>query len=82
MVTFGRITLIIGLIVTAVSLIVGFALMFMDYDGLAIYFLMAIPFGFVILFTGVSTVVMFSPREIELQNGSSADVSEASKFKL
>ncbi len=69
--------LIMGLIITAVSLVAGFGFMFMDYDELAIFFLMAIPLGFVILFTGLSTVVMFSSRESDLENN-----REASKFKL
>ena len=59
----GRILLIAGLIIVTVSLILGFGFMFNDQDRLAKFFLMAIPLGFVILFAGVSTVVMFSPRE-------------------
>ena len=65
MALFGRILLIVGLVISSVSLVLGFGFMFNDYDELAKFFLMAIPFGFVMLFTGVSTVVMFSPREIE-----------------
>ncbi len=59
----GRVLLYLGLIITAVSLVLGFGFMFNDQDQLAKFFLMAIPFGFVILFTGVSTIVMFSPRD-------------------
>ena len=61
----GRVILYIGLFITIVSFILGFGLMFNDYDKLAQYFLMAVPFGFVFLFVGVSTIVMFSPRESE-----------------
>ncbi len=59
----GRILVYIGLIITAVSLVLGFGFMFNDQDKLAQFFLMAIPFGFVILFAGVSTVVMFASDE-------------------
>ncbi len=59
----GRIILYIGLVITVVSLVLGFGFMFNDQDKLAKFFLMAIPFGFVILFVGVSTVVLFAPRE-------------------
>ena len=59
----GRILLVVGLIITVVSLVLGFGFMFNDQDKLAQFFLMAIPFGFVILFTGVSTVVMFPSDE-------------------
>jgi len=57
-----------GLLITIVGLALGFGLMFQgDNDELAKFFLMSVPFGFVILFTGFATVIMFSPRESELK---------------
>jgi ABC-type Na+ efflux pump permease subunit len=65
---FGKIVAYIGLLITVVGLALGFGLMFQgDNDELAKFFLMSIPFGFVILFTGFATVIMFSPRESELK---------------
>lgn len=63
MVLFGRILTYFGLIATAISFIGGFWLMFNDHDEQAQIFFMAVPFGFVILFAGVSTLVLFSERE-------------------
>ena len=64
----GKIVAYIGLFITVVGLALGFGLMFQgDNDELAKFFLMSIPFGFVILFTGFATVIMFSPRESELK---------------
>ena len=65
---FGKIVAYIGLFIAVSGLALGFGLMFQgDNDELAKIFLMSIPFGFVILFTGFSTVIMFSPRESELK---------------
>ena len=59
----GRITLIVGLVITVVSLVLGFGLMFKgSYDEWAKFFFMAVPLGFVITFAGLSTVVLFAPR--------------------
>ena len=64
----GKIVSYIGLTITVVGLVFGFGLMFQGgNDDLAKTFLMSIPFGFVILFTGFSTVIMFSARESELE---------------
>jgi ABC-type antimicrobial peptide transport system permease subunit len=59
----GRYSLIAGLVITVVGLIFGFYFMFTDSDELAEMFLMAVPLGFLITFAGLSTVVMFSPRD-------------------
>jgi ABC-type Na+ efflux pump permease subunit len=65
---FGKIVAYNGLLITVVGLALGFGLMFQgDNDELAKLFLMSIPFGFVILFAGFTTVIMFSPRESELK---------------
>jgi hypothetical protein len=64
----GKIVSYIGLTITVIGLIFGFGIMFQGgNDDLAKTFLMSVPFGFVILFTGFSTVIMFSPREDELK---------------
>ena len=57
----GRYSMIAGLIITVVGLVLGFGFMFADSDELAKMFLMAVPLGFLILFAGLSTVVLFSP---------------------
>ena len=59
----GQILFIIGLILAVVGLIVGFTFMFQGNDKWAMRFLMAVPTGFVFLFTGLATSVMFSPRD-------------------
>ena len=67
----GKIMLYVGLFISVVGLVFGFGIMFQDSnDELAKLFLMSIPFGFVIFFTGMSTVIMFTPRESELQDSS------------
>ena len=58
----GQIVFIIGLILAVVGLILGFGFMFQGNDKWAMRFLMAVPTGFVFLFTGLATSVMFSPR--------------------
>ena len=61
---FGQILFIVGLIITIVGLIFGFWLMFQgDNDEWALRFLIAVPIGFMFLFTGLATSVMFSPRD-------------------
>jgi cytochrome c oxidase subunit IV len=58
----GRYSLILGLVLTIAGLVLGFGFMFADQDELAKMFLMVVPLGFLILFAGLSTVVLFSPR--------------------
>ena len=61
---FGRYSLIVGLIITVVGLIFGFGFMFADsHEELAKMFLMAVPLGFLLGFAGLSTIVLFSPRD-------------------
>jgi hypothetical protein len=59
----GRYSFIAGLVITVVGLVFGFGFMFADKDELAKMFLMAVPLGFLILFAGLSTIVLFSPRD-------------------
>ena len=59
----GQIVFIIGLILAIVGLMFGFWLMFQGNDEWAIKLLFAVPVGFIFLFTGLATSVMFSPRD-------------------
>jgi len=59
----GQIVFIIGLILAIIGLIFGFWFMFQGNDELAKTFLFLVPTGFIFLFTGLSTSVMFSPRD-------------------
>ena len=58
----GKSIFIIGLVLTVTGLIFGFGFLILDNDKWALRFLMAVPTGFVFLFTGLATSVMFSPR--------------------
>jgi hypothetical protein len=58
----GKSIFIIGLVLTVTGLILGFGFLILDNDKWALRFLMAVPTGFVFLFTGLATSVMFSPR--------------------
>ncbi len=59
----GRYSFIAGLVITVIGLVFGFGFMFADSDELAKMFLMAVPLGFLLLFAGLSTIVLFSPRD-------------------
>jgi uncharacterized membrane protein len=59
----GQIVFIIGLILTVVGLLFGFWFMFQGNDEWATKLLFAVPVGFMFLFTGLATSVMFSPRD-------------------
>ena len=60
---FGQILFFIGLFLAVVGLIFGFGLMFQGGNDIwATRFLMAVPAGFMLMFTGLSTSVMLSPR--------------------
>ncbi len=63
MVFLGRLVFFVGLIVTVVSLVLGFGLLFAGIANWAQFFLMAIPLGFLLLFAGLSTHVLIEPRE-------------------
>ena len=62
MARFGQYTLIVGLILTIISLILGFWFMFDHQDDWAKLFFMVAPVGFLLTFAGLSTVVLYSPR--------------------
>lgn len=61
----GRILMWVGAVITAVGLVVGFSTMFAGNNALAKYFLMFIPVGFLLVFTGLVTVVLSGPERQE-----------------
>ena len=59
---FGQILFFIGLILSIVGLVFGFGLMFQGgNDVWATRLLVSVAIGFMIMFTGLATSVMFSP---------------------
>jgi len=54
----GKFAVWLGVFLTALGLLVGFPLMFMDRDDLAMAFLSAVPFGFLFLFSGVVATLL------------------------
>ncbi len=54
----GRIAVWFGLFLTALGLLVGFPLMFLDHDDLAKVFLAAVPFGFLFMFSGLVATLL------------------------
>lgn len=54
----GKFAVWLGVGLTALGLFVGFPLMFLDYDDLAMRFLTAVPFGFLFLFSGVVATLL------------------------
>ena len=61
---FGKVLFFIGLIMAVVGLIFGFGLMFQgDNDTWATRFLIAVAIGFMLMFTGLATSVMFAPYD-------------------
>ena len=59
----GQIVFFIGLFISVVGFVVGFWFMFNDNDVWAIRFLFSVGVGFMFMFTGMATSVMFSPRD-------------------
>ena len=57
----GVISIWFGIFLTVVGLFAGFPLMFLDYDDLAVQFLTAVPFGFVITFSGIVATLLGRP---------------------
>ncbi|MEE9444456.1 MAG: hypothetical protein V3V19_02195 [Cocleimonas sp.] len=61
---FGKILFFIGLIMAVVGLIFGFGLMFQGGNDIwATRFLIAVAIGFMLMFTGLATSVMFAPYD-------------------
>ena len=59
----GRVTIYIGIILTAIGLIIGFTAMFMDADDVAKMFLGLVPIGFVLLLVGTVSSQLSSRRD-------------------
>ena len=59
----GRYSMILGLLLTIIGLVLGFGFLFSDQEEWAKLFLMIIPVGFLLLFAGLSTVILFAPRD-------------------
>jgi len=61
---FGQILIFIGLVMAIVGLIFGFGLMFQGGNDIwATRLLVSVAIGFMIMFTGLATSVMFSPND-------------------
>jgi len=61
---FGQILFFIGLVMAIVGLIFGFGLMFQGGNDIwATRLLVSVAIGFMIMFTGLATSVMFSPND-------------------
>lgn len=52
-----------GLIMTVFGMVTGFTLLFLDHDDLAMYFMTAVPFGFLFLFGGLVATQLGRPRQ-------------------
>ncbi|WP_455385565.1 hypothetical protein [Acidihalobacter prosperus] len=60
----GRITAYLGIVLTAVGLCLGFFFMIGGRSAAyAEFFLTMVPVGFLVLFAGVMTALMFGPRQ-------------------
>ena len=57
----GKITIYIGIALTAIGMIVGFTAMFMDSDNLAKVFIGLVPVGFILLLTGTVASQLSAP---------------------
>ena len=66
----GQIVFIIGLIMAVVGFVLGFWFMYQGNDEWATKLLFIVPLGFMFLFTGLATSVMFSPRDDSVLNES------------
>ena len=61
----GRALLTVGIAITALGLVLGFAFLMSDHDGWAKRFLFTVPIGFLLLFTGLVTLVLNESRSDE-----------------
>jgi len=58
----GKVTIYIGIALTAIGLIVGFSAMFTDSDNLAKVFIGLVPVGFVLLLAGTVATQLSTPK--------------------
>lgn len=59
---FGSISLYMGLLITVVALIMGFAALWAGATDWAKPLLMSVPVGFLLVFNGVITLIIYTPR--------------------
>jgi hypothetical protein len=59
---FGMISLYLGLVLTAIGLIGGFGMMWAGNDAWAKPLIAMVPVGFLLMFTGIVTTLLHSPR--------------------
>jgi hypothetical protein len=59
----GRYTAYFGGILTFLGLVIGFTAMLKGAEDLAKFFIMLVPLGFLLLFTGVVTLFMLPPDD-------------------
>jgi hypothetical protein len=59
---FGRYSIIAGIVLTVVAVVLGFGTLFRGVEDWARFFLSLIPFGFLVTFTGLVTVLLVGPR--------------------
>jgi hypothetical protein len=59
----GKICFYVGLFLTILGIVFGFGFMFAEADEWAKFFFMVVPLGFLLLFAGLSTGLLFAPRD-------------------
>ncbi|HDP89269.1 MAG TPA: hypothetical protein ENN42_04830 [Thioalkalivibrio sp.] len=64
MLRFGRLAVIVGIIITSLGMVVGFSALFTGADTFAKPFLGIIPVGFLMTFAGLTTTLLIgTPRK-------------------
>ena len=61
----GRIVFFVGLLITVITLIAGFVLLYKDIQNWAQACFMAVPLGFMLMFAGLSTNIFLEPRSTD-----------------
>ncbi len=65
MVLLGKISFYAGLFLSILGVVAGFGLMFAEIDNWAKFFFVLVPLGFLFLFAGLTTGLLFGPRDSE-----------------
>ncbi len=65
MLRYGRIAVVIGIILTVIGLLVGFIALARDADEFAKLFIALVPVGFVTLFAGLAATLLAAPEKNE-----------------
>jgi uncharacterized membrane protein len=61
--TAGRVAVFVGILMTALGIIIGFTAMFMNADRQAVFWLGIIPLGFVVMLAGTVTSQPARPKD-------------------